>query len=131
MTTSNEMPNEIPTDPELIRVLAEKGMGWELRGRLEWGDLWYNPDKCEYAGGSDKWNPLTDANDRDMLVEAIGERFGWGVNLDYASTFDLNEGEPAYWAGVSVGNKGHYSAKADNPGTAICNAVYKALMAEK
>lgn len=72
--------------------------------------------------------PLTDANDRDMLVEAMREK-GWRCGRE-----NYQDADKEHWAGFrNLDNdvNGTIIALADTPGEAVCLAACKALLQVK
>ena len=121
MTTPDKPISEW-TPEELVRFLAEGGMMCE---KLPW--LWQDRMWWRYDTEKDimfPWDPLTDANDRDMLVETLArdkgifcrvERLVIGGYRSDAVARDL------YWP----------THIADTPGDAVCIASAMALLAAK
>lgn len=68
------------TDEELVREVAEKVMEWDKAG---WNGQrytrWLPRKPPSYEIGA--WNPLTDANHRDMVVEKMREK-GWSYQIE-------------------------------------------------
>jgi len=114
------------TDPttwsneQKVRFLAERAMGWRVEESSDW---WYEGDIGIIEIGM--WNPIEDANDRDMLVEAMRKN-GW----DYRLMSHIGLGKYLHRSSFFGHTKIHESAIADTPGTAVCNAAIKALLAE-
>jgi len=126
MTTKIDM-----TDTEMIRVLAVEGMGAELCEVTADYSFWIvnsvvlGRADASYSG---RWNPLTNANDRDMLKRAMMRR---GFYVSTYCSF-LATGEHVL---VTI-EQGCLSeidehAEADSENRAFCIAAVKALMQEK
>ena len=121
-------PIEKLTPAEIVRELAVEGMGWELRN-----DIFGNP--CDFAfftapvgggGGAVNWNPLTDANDRDMLVDHLAEHHKIFCRIDRLVI--------GGYRGDAVAIKPPLAWPthiADTPGMAVCLTAMKALRATK
>ena len=110
------------SDEELVRLLAEQGMGYEVVPSPTGHASLYRS-----RGGDEEyflWNPLTDPNDRDMLIEAMNKK-GWLVEL-FAHPDGTYRGQ--YLMGMS---KMFAYLDADTPGRAVCLAAAKALAAAK
>lgn len=114
------------TPAEIVRELAEEGMGYE-------GDLFFEGDTCYIphiciAKGETSWTtfrPLTDANGRDMLVEKMREK-GFAYDFDAGGT-GLH-GATFVMADLPLVGS---DAQAGTPGMAVCLAALKALRAMK
>jgi len=82
------------TDEELVREVAEKVMEWDKAG---WNGQrytrWLPRKPPSYEIGA--WNPLTDANHRDMVVEKMREK-GWVVEIN--NYIGWNNNRPNAWA---------------------------------
>jgi len=127
MTTTNDMTDM--TDAEMIRVLAVEGMGAELCEVTADYSFWIVDSvvlgraDARYSG---RWNPLTNANDRDMLKRAMMKR---GFYVSTYCSF-LAAGEHVL---VTI-EQGCLSeidehAEADNENRAFCIAAVKAIQA--
>jgi len=101
MTTIEKM-----TDPELRRLLAEKGMGW-------------NDRVCD----SFRFDPLTDANDMLMLIEAIFKRF----KIRTYFTMEYNGNYSVCCLSKIISPKHDYSTDLKR---AVCLVAAKALAAD-
>ena len=109
--------DNIPNDEELVRVLAMEGMGLTV-------------DKIDTAGRrwalrANGWwpvdfRPLTDANDTEMLIEAMKVKmFDWDLSGGFADT---------PWVVTITPVTGEPMQECtDDLKRAVCNAAYKAL----
>ena len=122
------------TDEELTQAVAVDVMGWEL---LEVGvgcSYWVDGSIVKDRADSDyphSFNPPTNANDRDMVVETMVEKF----HKHLVVTPCTNNGELKYicsdrhqelerwWEGLS--------GRQDTPGRAVCIAALKAVESEQ
>lgn len=117
------------TDPDIIRRLAEDVMGWTLKVVPEWkhsGNDKYWQDKSGriHSWG---WNPLRDANDMLMVIEAMREKdfgclFKSHPKYEYYAWFHKSKGfmlVTTDWI------------KADTAQRAVCLAALKAIAAMK
>lgn len=103
------------TPEETVRFLAVEVMGYGATGY----EYLFNKQ-----GEMDafKWNPVTDANDRDMLVEAMVER---GLRISLVPTDDG-------WMSTVNNIEGKFPIiTADTPGDAVCLASVKAVLSMK
>jgi len=121
-----DSPENWPKE-KLIEFLAVEVMGWEY-GDVE--PTYRPPLKAHWKvdgifQASADWNPLTDANDRDMLVEKMREK-GLFVMIRVCegahSPYDV-------W--IFSGRESVFVADADTPGEAVCIAAVKAVIATK
>ena len=123
-----------PTDSELVTFLAENGMGYRYSESLGGVPHWILPDSDIAAIPCEDFDPLTDANDTLMLIEAMREK-GWCTSLENdRSASDGSDGQN-WWVCVLVKIE-HCRTKitsilADTPQRAVCLACYKALKAIK
>ncbi len=97
------------TDAEIIRLLAEKVMGWE-----KWPDTkawWVNVYGIPMCRVSD-WNPLKDSNHSDQVVDKMKET-GWSLRLFEAplaqALAEFSRGHEAYW--VTADDRHHAIAE--------------------
>ena len=118
------MNPENMTPEELVILLATEGMGWRLDESTDW---WYAGDVAVIELGM--WNPLTDANDRNGLVEKMVEK-GWSLIMNFWRVKDGDKFKPQLtckWK-LLVCEDG-FVATTDTPGDAVCLAAAKALQA--
>lgn len=119
MTTIEKM-----TDEEMGRLLAEKGMGYS-NGSIQYaGNDWWYIYRDEATGGDECWNPLTDANDMLMLIEAIFKRFK--IRTHFA--LECDGACSAVCLSKAIPPKYGYATDILR---AVCLAAAKALAAEK
>ena len=114
------------TPAEIVRELAEEGMGYEGDLLFE-GDTCYIPHIC-IAKGETSWTtfrPLTDANGMLMLVEKMRKK-GWlWFGQNYEDEADVQHIHRFIGHGTDV------VGAADTPGRAVALAALKAIRAEK
>jgi len=112
--------DNIPNDEELVRVLAMEGMGYRLGMSGGGVPHWLLPD-CDGAIPCDEFNPLTDANDTEMLAVAMMKK-GCKVRIEWigghkhpcrARSLQEPDTEVARWA--------------ENAKRAVCKVIYLAL----
>ena len=124
------IPIESMTPEQIVRELAE-AMGYDMSRIFDVmldGTIWMMNIDDEYET---TWNPLTDANDRDMLVEAMRKK-GWCLGLTYMWLSDVEAEFTSM--GVSLTAFPKYftiSSTKDTVGMAVCLAALKSLRAMK
>jgi len=116
------------TDQELIYAVAVEVMGWEWSDKAK-AFIVPDPDGSGWSQYID-WNPLTNANHRDMVVEHFTDQ-GYIVDLTYIPMTDrwecrLSE-PPATQSGDwwLVANE-----SAPTQGHAVCKAAWEAVGGE-
>ena len=112
------------TDADIVKELAE-WMGWEVSDD---GFSWCDGTAGECLCAVDDFNPLLDANDMLMVVEAMVEK-GWSMKMDCWRT---KEGLRANcrWRLLCC-EEGHVNFYPDTPCRAVCLAALKAIRAMK
>ena len=123
------MKPENMTPAELVRFLAGEGMGYRSHGGIchteDGSEFWFVQIS---DSGPVPWNPLTDANDLLMLVEAMQKK-DWQLILNVGF-----ESEPilATFINHRVNSNPDQFATIDHDiKTAVCIAAAKALMQMK
>jgi len=114
-------PAEQLSDEQLVKAAAVEIMGWRyVHNTCRSGWLDPTSKRLRYP-----WNPLTDANDRDMVVMRM-EEMGWSWRMESV----WNEGQ-YYQVWFEDGKEWDITATADTPGRAVLIAALKAVRAEK
>ncbi|MCP4407186.1 MAG: hypothetical protein GY807_05380 [Gammaproteobacteria bacterium] len=120
-------PIEQLTDEQLVKAVAVEVMGWEFKYATPSGFIRYyqDGDSVRNIGQGthpDTWNPLTDANDRDMMVEKmIGRGYEWDASGD---------DDRVYFEFFLPDFTDRETRPADTPGRAVCIAALKAVRSE-
>ena len=118
-----------PDVAEMTRFLAVEVMGWALKYVTPSGNYWYIDDSGDMHGIGenlnhvDAWSPDTVPADRDMLVEAMRKK---GFLVDVLTRLN-GERQALVYMDEKEGDV--FSDVADTPGTAVCLAAAKALLA--
>ncbi len=107
---------------ELIRQLAERGMGWEVVENLKGGILtFYDRNKKLILG----WNPLTDWND---CMGLVGEMRGKGFQFELQLGEHVNDNNARFYIFEDDGGFRYVGASRNKRVLdAICLAIAKAL----
>ena len=119
-------PIEKLTPAEIVRELAVEGMGWTHSPCISKEGCGYYQKQDLTWVGDDRWDPLTDANDRDMLVDHLAEHHKIFCRIDRLVI--------GGYRGDAVAIKPPLAWPthiADTPGMAVCLTAMKALRAMK
>jgi len=115
-------PAEQLSDEQLVKAAAVEIMGWRyVHNTCRSGWLDPTSKRLRYP-----WNPLTDANDRDMVVERMDE-MGW--LYEHRTYHRPSKHRIRFWMPGIPSTP--YWGDAPNPGRAVLIAALKAVRAEK
>ncbi len=115
------------TDEQLVRLLAEDGMGYRYSESLTGIPHWIPPDDDISAIPCEEFDPINDANDTLMLIEAL-----WDMRCATQVTRQ-KDGYLCRMIYLPDKNKAgiHKQALADTFQRAVCLAAAKAIGEEK
>lgn len=130
------MDPEDMTDEELVKYLAVEVMGWEIEDifpAIAAANGFAPSTQWVLPGGKriKRWNPLADANDRDMLVERMRETHGWALGVRPIFGTDWVCQAIPHINICMAGGVYEFDLRADTPGMAVCLAAAEAIQAMK